>query len=92
MTMTRIPLNIVATETGHVTEGVLVAVAASDLDDLLDLAVKADDLREALGELVDALSDEVRYEVSQSPHVIEKIDAACRLLGPNYEGYIGGWL
>lgn len=56
------------------------------------LTAENDQLRTALGDLIDALSDELRYEVSQSAHVIDKIEAGCRLLGDAYEGYIGGWL
>jgi hypothetical protein len=48
-------------------------------------------LRAVLGDLIDALSDEVRYEVGESPHVVGEIDLACRLLGGPYEGYIGKW-
>lgn len=56
------------------------------------LKAERDYARLLLGELIDALSDEVRYEVSQSSHVIDRIEDACRELGGPYEGYIGGWL
>lgn len=56
------------------------------------LVTENDQLRTALGDLIDALSDEVRLEISRSAHVVEQIDQACRLLGSAYEGYIGGWL
>lgn len=67
-----------------------------DIDYLVKVAEQLRDendlLRNVLGDLIDALSDEVRYEVSQSPHVIDHIERGCRLLGSAYEGYIGGWL
>lgn len=48
--------------------------------------------KEALGELVDALSDDLKYEVSQTPDVQRRIAAACRLLGPEYQGYLADWM
>lgn len=49
-------------------------------------------LRGALGDLVDALSDELKYEVSQSPFVQEHIAVACAALGPEYQGYLDDWM
>lgn len=45
-----------------------------------------------LGDLVDALHDELRYECGQSEHVLNHIEAACRELGEAYMGYVGNWL
>lgn len=56
------------------------------------LKAERDYARTLLGELIDALSDEVRDEVGRSPHVIDRIEDACRELGGPYEGYIGSWL
>lgn len=48
-------------------------------------------LRDAIGDLIDALSDELKYEVFQSPHVQRHIAAACLLLGDPYLGYVADW-
>jgi hypothetical protein len=45
-----------------------------------------------LGELIDALSDELKHEVGQSAELCEIIDRACRVLGGSYQGYVGSWL
>lgn len=49
--LVRVPLNVVVTETGHVTEGVLVAVLIADLDalcaevDRLEAALRVETVR-----------------------------------------------
>jgi hypothetical protein len=48
--------------------------------------------RDALGDLVDALSDEMYLTAIGSPAVKEQLQRACRLLGDNYEGYLYSWL
>jgi hypothetical protein len=40
-----------------------------------------------LGDLIDALHDELRYEASNSSAVMEEIQNAIALLGPEYKGY-----
>ncbi len=60
-----------------------------DERDLVDRNVA---LADALGDLIDALHDEVAYEINQSSHAVEHIKAACALLGPQYVSYIESWL
>lgn len=49
-------------------------------------------LRGTLGDLVGALNDELKHEVSQSPSVQEHLGVACAALGPDYHGYITDWM
>ncbi len=44
-------------------------------------------LRVVLGDLIDALNDELRFEVGQSRHVMNEISCAVAFLGPEYQGY-----
>lgn len=48
-------------------------------------------VRDALGDLVDVLSDEMKHEVGRSSYVIEKVRAAVALLGPEYQSYLSAW-
>ena len=49
-------------------------------------------LRGALGDLIDALSDELRYEVSVTPEVRRKVRGAIEVIGlTTYENYLNDW-
>lgn len=56
------------------------------------LAEDVEAARGLLGDLIDALNDELRLEVSRSSHVIERIEEAATYLGGDYYGYVGTWL
>jgi hypothetical protein len=51
-------------------------------------------LREAAGDLVDALHDELKWEVERSDHVKAAVTLACERIGPDYRrAYVEqGWL
>lgn len=74
-------------------------VAAAGLGDLIEerdrlrAAVAEQRLRDRLGALVDALSDDLAYEVLQCPDVRDIVREACYDLGGNYLPYLDrDWL
>lgn len=50
--------------------------------------MESDDARDLLGNLVDALIDDLGCEVSDSPAVAKLVGDACRLLGDSYLDYL----
>jgi hypothetical protein len=46
----------------------------------------------ALGELIDALADELRFEVNESPHVKDHVQRAAVMLGGPYASYAESWV
>lgn len=47
--------------------------------------------KEVLGDLIDALNDELSYEISKSPHVQEHVKQAILALGGPWTGYLDAW-
>lgn len=66
-------------------------MAADSTDAMRALQTMADtiaELGEAAGDLLDAMSDELRYEVSQNDHVNEHVKRLAKVLGgPYYASY-----
>ena len=48
-------------------------------------------MREAFGDLVDALGDELKVEISRNPHVQEHVRQAIAALGGGYGSYNDAW-
>jgi hypothetical protein len=44
-----------------------------------------------LGDLVDALNDELSYEISMQPEIQAVVRRACELLGGSYAPYLDAW-
>lgn len=56
--------------------------------DLMGLALER---RRVVGDLVDALLDELAHEVSHTPHVAEHVRGCIDWLGEGYESYLDHW-
>lgn len=50
-----------------------------------------DQALDVLGDLVDALNDDLSYEISKSPEVQRQILRAIGLLGEQYQSYADEW-
>lgn len=92
-------LNIVKSKLGSVLSGNggdpthhRKARRADRLDELLRKTTgERNQVKDALGALIDSLHDELQHEVNESPPVLEQARAACRLLGEPFTYDQEGW-